>query len=434
MLHQIGVFAQRFGLGPAGRKTKHYYVPDSVGSAGGLLLAMILHGMVWSLLQIAFIPIVQVGDSVLRGPTARASIQVALFVFNLSPAIHVPLLLHGDAQIRQALRLYLVSLVVLAAIGWLQIASWYGLGFNPIPVGALSIALGGTDVYIREGQFLFDSLNIYRMNSFAGEPRNLGTALVLGMLFVQAIALATRTIPAGRLALLWAFFLASTAATFSTSAALTWVIGTAALLPVMWVFGIRIQRSTTSILAGLLILVVPIGIGIVTAEAAGIPVLNLIAERTLDRIDSNGAVEDYDLAITDYLRDNPVAALTGTGLGNAHLYATPYLDPVFAAYAEGQVFTGKTSVVRIVSELGFIGLALFLAWYLWLVIRVRALTIADPQMIAAVPIAMMSLAVFLATNQVAGEAWTMAGALAALIAARQPALRPLPSAARVPAA
>ncbi|BCH21374.1 oxidoreductase [Mesorhizobium sp. L-8-10] len=35
----IAIFAQRYGVGPGGKRTKHYYVPESVGIATGLLIA-----------------------------------------------------------------------------------------------------------------------------------------------------------------------------------------------------------------------------------------------------------------------------------------------------------------------------------------------------------------------------------------------------------
>lgn len=35
----IAIFAQRYGIGPDGRRVKHYYVPESVGIATGLLIA-----------------------------------------------------------------------------------------------------------------------------------------------------------------------------------------------------------------------------------------------------------------------------------------------------------------------------------------------------------------------------------------------------------
>jgi iodotyrosine deiodinase len=35
----IGIFGQRWGITPTGEKTKHYYVPESVGIAAGFLIA-----------------------------------------------------------------------------------------------------------------------------------------------------------------------------------------------------------------------------------------------------------------------------------------------------------------------------------------------------------------------------------------------------------
>jgi nitroreductase len=39
----IAIFAQSYGLGPDGRKNKHYYVQESVGIATGLLIAALHH-------------------------------------------------------------------------------------------------------------------------------------------------------------------------------------------------------------------------------------------------------------------------------------------------------------------------------------------------------------------------------------------------------
>ncbi|WP_372840745.1 nitroreductase family protein [Phaeovulum sp.] len=39
----IVVFAQRYGIGPDGQRIKHYYVPESVGIAVGMLIAAIHH-------------------------------------------------------------------------------------------------------------------------------------------------------------------------------------------------------------------------------------------------------------------------------------------------------------------------------------------------------------------------------------------------------
>ncbi len=397
------------------------WVPPRI-SHFGLLMILVLHAIIWSLLQIGIIPVLSVEGGALRGPTARAIAQIIVYLFSLSPAIIGALLLRTTADVLQALRISIVSLIVLAFIGWIQVASWLGLGYNPLPLEGISIALGATAPYVREGQFFLGDLAIVRMNSLAGEPRNLATALVLGMIVIQAIALATPRINGRRLALIWVFFLVSTIATFSTSGALIWMAGTGALLPVMWLTRVPIQRSSRSIVIGLLAVIVPAVLGTAIAEAGGIPVIAILSERTLDRLTSDGAVEDFDLAITSYLKANPAAIVTGVGLGNAHLYATPYLDPLFALYAEGKIFQGKTSVVRIVSELGVIGFALFCWWYLSLVWSVRRVTIRNPDLVAAVPVAAMILVVFLTTNQVAGQTWLMAGVMAALCRQRAPAV------------
>lgn len=394
-------------------------------AGGTLLAALVLYAVCWSLLQIGFLPGTAGTGGALRGPVARAVAQILLYLFALSFAVLVPWLLGGVDDLKRALRLYLASVAVLAAIGWVQLAIWYGTGSNPLPVNAVNVALGGRNAEAYEGLFNFEAFNIYRMNSLAGEPRNLATALVLAMLFIQSIALATPRAPGWKLAALWGFLLVSVLATFSTSAALIWPVATAALLPVMWLFGIKVQRSRRSLVAGALLVIMPVVIGIGAAEASGIPVVNILAERTFERLTNDGAVEDFDLAITDYLRANPASAVTGVGLGNAHLYATPYLDPLFALYAEGNVFTGKTTVVKMISEIGLIGFCLFLGWYLSLVWRSRQVVRDHPELAAAVPMAMMMLAVLLNTNQVGGEALTMAGSLSLIIMAlHRPVMMP----------
>lgn len=409
------------------RLTQPGWSPPRLACAA-LLLAMVLHAVIWSLLQVGFLPAVASGDSVLRGPTARAVIQVLLYLFALSPVVLVPWLLRGSADAQRALRLYLASLVVLAGLGWVQLGIWYGLGFNPMPTGAFNVALGGPAALLHEGLFDFSAIRIYRMNSLAGEPRNLATALTLGLLFIQAIALAGKARPGWKLGAIWLFLLISMIATFSTSGALIWPVASAALLPAMWLAGVRIQRSRAAIGIGLAAIVLPVLIGIGAAELNGIPVLDLLAERTLDRITADGAVEDYDLAITDYLDAHPAAAVSGLGLGNAHLYATPYLDPLFALYAEGTVFTGKTGIVKFVSEVGLIGFALFLGWYLALVWQTRAAVGRDPVLAPAVPMALMALAVFMNTNQVAAEIWTMGGMMGLLVATQRRPASAAPSA------
>ena len=387
-------------------------------AAGGLFAAYALYAVIISLAVIGFLPDAEVSGGGLRSPTGRAMAQIIAFLFTLAPVIVIPLAARRD-DLAACGRIFIVSALVLAVIGWGQLAVWYATGSNPIDVGRISAALGGSDVYSHEGLFDFARLAIYRMNSLAGEPRQLGITLVLAMLIIQGFALAAPRPRALLLTGMWLFLLVSTLATYSTSAAGVWVIGSVLQLPAMWITGVRSRRSLIAIGGAVLVLAAPIGIGIAAAEANGIPVIDLLSERTIDRIDENGAVEDFDLAILDYLTANPDAAIAGTGLGNIHLYATAYLDPQFAIYAQGNVFAAKTAYLRLISETGVIGLALFLLWYGRLVLLAGRALRPDPALAALAPFGVLMFAVYFARAEIYNDFFLTAGLLGAGAGLRQ---------------
>ena len=397
-------------------------------AAGGFLALFVVYAVVLSFVVIGFLPDSAVAGGALRGPTPRAITQVFFFLFSLSPVVVVPLIATRD-DMAACGRVFLASNVVLAVIGWGQLFIWYRTGTNPIDVSRISAALGGNDNYSHEGLFDFAKLSIYRMNSLAGEPRSLGVSLVMAMLIIQSVALTTRRPRAVLLSGLWLFFLVSTLATYSTSAAAVWLLGSALQLPAMWVTRVRSRRSATSLVAVALIVAAPIVGGAVLAEASGLPVIDLLSERTIDRLDANGAVEDFDLAIGDYLLANPGAAITGSGLGNIHLYATAYLDPVFAEYAQGSIFTAKGEYLRLVSETGIIGFALFLLWFVSLVFRAAAGLRTDLELAALVPVAVLTGIVFMARTEIVNEFWLTAGLLVAGARQRQAGRALCPAAA-----
>ena len=401
-----------------------------------LLAAFLVLGVTLSLCQLAFLPDADLTTGVWRSPLVRAPIQIALLAFALAPVVLIGWSMKTVADIKSMLRVYLLSIVVLAVIGWIQLILWYRTGVNPLPIGIVNDWLGGADI-TREGLFDFGSLAIYRMNSLAGEPRQLGGALVLAMMAIQAIALTARRVEWRWMAPLWLFFLVTAVATYSTSAVAIWLIGTTVQFVTPWVFGVKIRRSIGQLGGAVLVTALPILLAIGAAEANGIPVVDLIADRTVNRIDQNGAVEDFDLAILDFFKAHPEYLAFGTGLGNAHLYAAPYIQPEFRWYAEGNVFTAKPQYLRIVSELGLAGLLLFMTWFGVLLIDV-ARVLRRPggdEVVSLVPIAITMLVVFMADGSVAGEFWAVASALAVAVTAlrAQPAPRPFLSPAPVAA-
>ena len=392
--------------------------------AGGLLALYVVFAVIVSLAVIGFLPEAAVAGGGLRGPTARAAIQIVAFLFTLAPVVVIPLAARRD-DLAACGRIFIASALVLAVIGWGQLAIWYATGSNPIDVARISAALGGSDVYSHEGFFDFAKLSIYRMNSLAGEPRQLGITLVLAMLIIQGFALSAPRPRTLQLVVVWLFLLVSTLATYSTSAAGVWLIGSALQLPAMWITGIRSRRSTIAITGALLVIAAPVAIGIAAAEASGLPVIALLSERTIDRIDENGAVEDFDLAIIDYLTAHPDAAIAGTGLGNIHLYATAYLDPQFAIYAQGNVFAAKTAYLRLISETGVIGLALFLLWYGRLTLLAARALRPDPALAALAPFGVLMFAIYFARAEIYNDFFLTAGLLGAAAGLRPQAAAPV---------
>jgi hypothetical protein len=379
-----------------------------------LLLLMVLQTIFWSLVQLGFLPVISVGDSALRGPTARAIVQIFMFLFTVSPVVVIAWSLRGADDAARAFRIYLASLVVLAVLGWCQIIVKYSIDVDPYPIGALNVALGGSSsIGQREGQFAFEALKIYRMNSFAGEPRNLGVALAIGMSALQILALVSPRRPKLGYVALYAFFLITELATFSTSGIGVWLASIAATLPLIWLTRTRIERRTTSLVAVAATVVGLFGVAIIGLEASDVPILDLLNERTIDRVSRDGAIEDFDLAIIDYFRSDPTAIVTGVGLGNAHLYAMPFLDPLFALYAEGAVFVGKSGFIRTISEAGIIGLALLLLWFgrlMQLAAAVRARATPGAAAIAAIP-----MIAFLLSSLFQSEMYVAAGLLSAIL-------------------
>jgi O-antigen ligase len=159
-------------------------------------------------------------------------------------------------------------------------------------------------------------------------------------------------------------------------------------------------------------------------EAADIPIGDILLARTIDRIGQSeaGGLEDFDDAIVTYLSEHPTSAVTGVGLGNMHLYANSYLTPEVAEYASGTAFSAKAQYLRFISEIGLIGLALFLLWF-WDVIRQvkewSGSSTAPANLRLLAPFGVTSLVIFLAAGSVAPQFYLTVGVISAAHSMRQ---------------
>ena len=381
--------------------------------AGGWFAVFMLYAVIWSLLQLGFIPQLKVGDSVLRSPSVRALLQIGVFLFAIVPVVLTPLAIDRADDILRMGRLFIASMVVLALIGWVQLAIWYVTGNNPIPIEAFGAAFGGLNADDRSGAFGVDALYIYRMNSLAGEPRELAIGLVVALLLIQAHALTAVRVPALRLATLWAFLFLSLLATFSTSGFVIFVIASLATLPGCWLFRVAVRRSGRVMALAASAVIAPFALAITVIQSSGFDIIAVLASRTIERLTSDGAVEDFDRAIIAFFEVHPDSIIGGLGLGNVHLYAGAYLDPLFALYAEGNVFIGKTFYLRYISEIGIIGFALLIMWFAMLMIRTRIAVGQRPDLAGVVPVAGTVLVAAMSTSLLTPAVYAVAGAMAA---------------------
>ncbi len=337
---------------------------SGVSRSVGMLGYVVAYAVLWSLILIPFLPSANVAGGAMRGPEARAIGQIVVFLIVVSPVLIVPLITTNLGEIVGLARSYLISVSILAAIGWLQILVWVTTGSDPLPVEFFNHLLGGAGQEMRSGMFEFQGGLIYRMSSLGGEPKDLGSSLVVGLLLVQA-----GLRPQGvRGKLLWPFLFGSMVVTFSTTALVGWFGATLVQLATNRQVRFSIPRISGHIrfktLLGIPLVVMALGsIGML---GMGGGVVEMLESRTTARIaqSEDGALEDFNVAVVGFLRDQPAWAITGTGLGNAHLHADPYLPSYAASYAGGKIFVAKSGGLRWISELGLLSLLLFGYWIL----------------------------------------------------------------------
>ncbi len=320
---------------------------------GGLYL----YGVVWTLGQIPFLPQMEIAGGEFRSPALRAVSQCVMFLLDLAPVLFLPVLLRSTEELKKLGSAYVASVVVLVCIGWGQMAAWYATGENPLPIGYLNSLLGG-QAPVYEGVETIEGTIVRRMNSFGGEPKGLGQSVAFALLLIQIFG-SGRPDRRRTSALVWALLAVSLVATASASGVLVWLSGSLlilALQPLWLSHGLsRVQVVTRVVLA--------IGLATFTLltswfeiPAGSAPHLRALSDRVVGR----ELFEDFDAAVIGFLVHTPWVALFGVGLGNVHLYATSHLADSAWRYAGGTPFVAKSGLLRLLSELGIVGLSLFL--------------------------------------------------------------------------
>lgn len=324
-------------------------------------LGILLYGTVWSMVQIPFLENRFVEGGILRSSELRAISQILMFWLTVSPVLMIPATIENIEELLKIGRFYLVSVVVLATVGWFQIALWVMTGSDPTPIGFFSSLLTGVEEH-RSGIMSFNDSIIYRMSSLAGEPKGLACVLVVGLILIQT----GLPLKGNKRFWLWIYLFATLVATFSTMGFVIWFIASVAQLLMFTKRNLLllpdIYIKPSWIVQGILFFMIIIGLIFYTEQ--GKKITEIIEHRTVGRVQEseNGLMEEYNKAVYEYLKDNSWIIITGVGVGNIHLYAYPYLPRETLYYTENSVFVAKSPLLRWVSEMGVITLLILIIW------------------------------------------------------------------------
>jgi len=286
--------------------------------------------------------------------------QIAKLLIYMTP-VFLPLLFFKKiADIKTAAKVFLGSTVVLCILGWIQSLVFYLYRINLFPIFSGGLTSAGPIRTIAVNMF---GVTFHRMHSLGGEPRNFATTVAIAILLL--IVLKITTIKKFRFLdknnLLIGFFLISLFASLSTTGFVILAIGLGLIVLLsFFIRNLKIRLAFRPIIAigimTLIFFIVIISSGILSLNT----VKNLVLARTIER----QPIEIFDVAALGFLSEHPLYGLFGIGMGNIHLYARDYL-PIFChPYAYNTIFTPLSGYLIIISELGIIGLVLFLFAYL----------------------------------------------------------------------
>lgn len=330
------------------------------------LAALLSWAVVWSLSQVPTAANVQISGGVLRSPAIRPLVQAASFALMVFPVIVAPFVLSRREQLARMAAAYLGSMLILLLIGWWQFIVANTSGYNPLPMGAVNAWFGGIGGVERDAIDLGQGGRVmYRMSSLGGEPRWLAQSIGTVLLLLQIGWMAGRLRVSFLSVLLYGFFFASLVATQAMSGLYLWILGASVLL-VYHVLHRQPRRDAMAriqkwFIASALALAGVLGWLLSQPSVHDDKILGFVAY-WLQRIASRGFIADFDVVVLDFLKAEPLRALFGVGLGNVHFYADAYLSPYFREFAGGTSFVADSGWLRLTSELGLVGLGLFLWW------------------------------------------------------------------------
>lgn len=250
-------------------------------------------------------------------------------------------------DVQKYLKTYLHALIFLAILGWIQYFTYSLVNIDLFP---LSINEFGD---IRSGLHDIESTQFFRMSSLGGEPKGFSMSLVVGFFIIHIFN--RYDIYFFKHDTVFKYlFLFTSFSTFSTSGMVLFTI----LLVIDMSY--RLLKSKSSIKFDFKKILYSF-IVIVFISSLITIYWNFISVVIEQKIFGRDVIsEDYDAPIQIFLSNFPEYILLGSGLGNIHNLAYPYIPNEYLHYMGGNIFVAKSGYLRIISELGLTGFLLFI--------------------------------------------------------------------------
>jgi len=327
------------------------------------LFAFVSYTIAVTLIAWFFIPEIYIAGFA-RGE-GRWIFQIAMLLITISPAL-LPLIFFKKIEdVKTAGKVFIVSTAILCIIGWVQSLAFYlhGIALFPIPVEGL---LGDIRRIITVDMF---GVTFHRMHSLGGEPRDFSMTVAVAIILL----LIARMGGYGKFKfsnLLLIFFLMSLFMSLSTSGVVVLAMGLALIIILPFFtskqrFKLAFKPIATVVAITALLFGAIVSVGILPLDI----MKDILWERTFART----PIELFDAATLRFLSAHPQHGLFGMGMGNMHLYVRDYLvqyglyNPEAAwvvPMAHDIIFVPLSGYLKLLSEIGIIGLILFLGAYL----------------------------------------------------------------------
>lgn len=289
--------------------------------------------------------------------------QIILYLLMFSITIISHYYIRKEASFFPYIKIYIISVSVLCMLGIVQVVMFNFTGNDVFP---LSI-VGNID---REPVIFGRTIGFYifRMSSFAGEPKSLAMHVIAAYFILQAFNKNKINLFSfdSKLKVL---FLGVLLATLSTGGYVLFVI----LIIVTMVIRLFSNKSIKFHHINkvkIYSLLTTLFLGVVLFSYYDY--LSIIFQNRI--LDREILSEDFDYVVISFLIDNLSWIYAGSGLGNIHNLSVDYIPNSSLRYMEGVIFVAKSGYLRLLSESGIIGLILFLLFNYVVYMKLRKAT------------------------------------------------------------